>query len=92
MMMRPPAAPCHGTAAAAFALTSWNCRHHAAGRTQVERRRNISMAVRENDRIVETATEARAGETGHNVRMVLGLSLFGVAVLFAVVYLYFFAA
>lgn len=48
------------------------------------------MAVRENDRIVETATEARAGATGHNVRMVLGLSLFGVAVLFAVVFLYFF--
>jgi hypothetical protein len=50
------------------------------------------MAVRENGRIVETATEARAGATGHNVRMVLGLSLFGVAVLFAIVYLYFFAA
>lgn len=48
------------------------------------------MAVRENDRIVETATEARAGATGHNVRTVLGLSLVGVAVLFALVFLYFF--
>ncbi|KQZ01677.1 hypothetical protein ASD45_13055 [Pseudolabrys sp. Root1462] len=49
-----------------------------------------SMAVRENDHVVQTATEARAGATGHNVRMVLGLSLFGVAVLFAIVFLYFF--
>ncbi len=48
------------------------------------------MAVRNNDQIIETTTEARAGSTGHNVRLVLGLSLFGVAVLFAVVFLYFF--
>lgn len=41
-------------------------------------------------RIVETPTEARAGTTGHHVRAVLGWSTFGVMVLFAVVYLYFF--
>ena len=39
---------------------------------------------------VETRTEARAGTTGHHVRAVLGWSTFGVMVLFAVVYLYFF--
>lgn len=45
----------------------------------------------ENGRIVETGTEARAGVTGHNVRMVLAASTFGVIVLFAVVFFYFFA-
>ena len=40
--------------------------------------------------IVETRTEARAGTTGHHVRAVLGWSTFGVMVLFAVIYLYFF--
>lgn len=50
------------------------------------------MAKTENGRIVETATEARAGATGHNVRYVLTFGLFGVVVLFAIVYLYFFAA
>lgn len=50
------------------------------------------MAKVENGHIVETATEARAGATGHNVRYVLALSTIGVAVLFAVVYLFFFTA
>ena len=40
---------------------------------------------------IETATEARAGETGHNVRYVLAAGTVGLAVLFAAVYLYFFA-
>lgn len=50
------------------------------------------MARTENGRIVETATEARAGERGPTVRNVLFASLAGVVVLFAIVYLYFFAA
>ncbi|MBS0536897.1 MAG: hypothetical protein JSR72_22800 [Proteobacteria bacterium] len=48
------------------------------------------MAMSHNDQIIETTKAARAGTTGHNVRFVLGLSLFGVVVLFAVVFLYFF--
>ena len=40
---------------------------------------------------VESATEARAGATGHNVRYVLAIGTVGLAVLFAAVYLYFFA-
>ncbi|MBS0249347.1 MAG: hypothetical protein JSR61_22275 [Proteobacteria bacterium] len=50
------------------------------------------MAVREDDRIVANTTEARAGVTGHNARIVLALSTLGVAVLFAILYLYFFTA
>jgi hypothetical protein len=46
---------------------------------------------RDGNRIVETATEARAGVTGHNVRIVLAAGTFGVVVLFAAVYLWFFA-
>jgi len=46
---------------------------------------------RNGDRIVESPTEARAGETGHNVRTVLAAGTIGLAVLFAAVYLYFFA-
>lgn len=42
-------------------------------------------------RIVETATQARAGATGHNVRYVLMASTVGVIVLFAIVFLYTFA-
>ena len=48
------------------------------------------MAVRNNDQIIETATEARAGATGHNVRTVLALSTAGVVVLFGLVFLYYF--
>ena len=41
----------------------------------------------ENNRIVESGTEARAAVTGHNVRYVLVFSTLAVIVLFAVVYL-----
>lgn len=40
---------------------------------------------------VESAAEARAGETGHNVRYVLAIGIAAIALLFAGVYLYFFA-
>ncbi|HUQ35360.1 MAG TPA: hypothetical protein VM144_03185 [Aestuariivirga sp.] len=39
--------------------------------------------------VVETTTEARAGETGHNVRYVLLFGLGGVIVAFAIVFWYF---
>lgn len=45
----------------------------------------------ENDRIVETPAEARAGVTGHNVRYVLMASTVAVVVLFLAVYLFFFS-
>ena len=54
-------------------------------------RDEAAMPQMENDRIVETATEARAGVTGHNVRYVLMAGTGGVIVLFAVVYMYYFA-
>ncbi len=40
----------------------------------------------ENDHIVESATEARGGVTGHNVRYVLVFSTLAAIFLFAVVY------
>jgi hypothetical protein len=41
----------------------------------------------ENNRIVESSDEARAGVTGHNVRYVLLISTLAVIVLFAVAYI-----
>ena len=41
----------------------------------------------ENDKIVESATEARGAVTGHNVQYVLLISTLAVIVLFAVAYL-----
>ena len=49
------------------------------------------MADYENDRIVATTTQARAGITGHNVRYVLGFSTAGLIALFVTIYLYYFA-
>ena len=43
-----------------------------------------------NPRIVKSATQAREGVTGHNVRHVLKISLCGVILLFAGLWLYFF--
>jgi len=41
----------------------------------------------ENNRVVESANEARAGVTGHNVRYVLLIGTLAVIVLFAVAYI-----
>jgi hypothetical protein len=41
--------------------------------------------------IVKTATEAREGVTGHNVRYVLVASLGAIIIVFAGLWLYFFA-
>lgn len=41
----------------------------------------------EDNRIIESTTEARAAVTGHNVRYVLVISTLAVVVLFAAVYL-----
>jgi hypothetical protein len=46
---------------------------------------------RQGNRIVESTTEARAGETGQNVRYVLAAGTIGVIVLFGAVYFYYFA-
>jgi hypothetical protein len=45
------------------------------------------MARVENDRVVESTTEARAAVTGHNVRYVLVFGTLGVIVLFAIAYM-----
>ena len=39
--------------------------------------------------VVETPTEARSGETGHNVRYVLGFGLGGIILAFAALLWYF---
>jgi len=49
------------------------------------------MARVEKNHIVQSTTEARAGATGHNVRYVLTAGTLGVATLFAIVFLYYFA-
>ena len=41
--------------------------------------------------IVKSATEAREGVTGHNVRYVLIVNLAGVVLVFGALWLYFFA-
>lgn len=46
---------------------------------------------RDGNQIIESTTEARAAETGHNVRYVLAAGVASVAVLFVAVYFYFFA-
>ena len=43
------------------------------------------MLESDDDRIVETTTEARAGVTGHNVRTVLMASLVGAILLMIVI-------
>ncbi len=48
------------------------------------------MPRRYGEQVVETATEARQGVTGHNVRYVLLYGLVGVIVAFATVYGLFF--
>ncbi len=48
------------------------------------------MARVENDHIVESTTEARAGVTGHNVRWVLFVGTFATAAIFAGLLTYFF--
>jgi hypothetical protein len=47
--------------------------------------------IERDSRIVKSATEAREGVTGHNVRYVLIVSLVAVVVVFGALYLYFFA-
>ena len=49
------------------------------------------MPERRGDQVVETTTEARAGQTGHNVRWVLTIGTLGVVVVFALLWLYHFA-
>lgn len=49
------------------------------------------MPELENDHIVATTDEARSGVTGHHVRTVLAAGTLGVAALFAVVMIYYFA-
>jgi hypothetical protein len=45
---------------------------------------------RDSNRIVASATEARAGDTGHNLRYVLAAGTIDVIVLFVAVYLHYF--
>ncbi|HEY7244747.1 MAG TPA: hypothetical protein VH678_12810 [Xanthobacteraceae bacterium] len=46
--------------------------------------------VGRDQRIVKSATEAREGVTGHNVRYVLAVSVAGIVIAFGALWLYFF--
>jgi hypothetical protein len=46
------------------------------------------MPQHEDKPVVETTTEARSGETGHNVRYVLLFGLGGVIAIFVLVFLF----
>jgi hypothetical protein len=48
------------------------------------------MVDKKNTPTIETATEARSGVTGHNVRYVLAFGLAGVIIAFLIIGLYFF--
>ena len=48
------------------------------------------MPERHDERIVETAIEARQGVIGHNVRYVLAFGICGVIVAFVIIYFLFF--
>jgi hypothetical protein len=48
------------------------------------------MLESDEDRIVETTTQARAGVTGHHVRHVLVFGTAGVIIVFGAVYLFYF--
>ena len=49
------------------------------------------MPERRGDQVVESTTEARAGQTGHNVRWVLIIGTLAVVILFASLWFYYFA-
>jgi hypothetical protein len=51
----------------------------------------MSSSERPEQRPVVPAPQARQGVTGHNVRYVLGFSVAGVAIAFAIIWLIFFA-
>jgi hypothetical protein len=57
---------------------------HNVGETVGQERRRPFMAEHQTEsRTERTATEARAGVTGHNVRYALAASLMGVIIFFA---------
>lgn len=51
---------------------------------------DYGVEVEQGDQVIEPAVNARQGVTHHNVRYVLAVSLTGVVVLFALIYLLFF--
>jgi hypothetical protein len=50
------------------------------------------MPERQGDRVVETATEARAGQTGVGVNWVLVISTVSVIIAFALLWFYYFSS
>ena len=63
------------------------CSKYALPSRRSDGPRGSSVPKVENDKIVESATEARGAVTGHNVNYVLLISTVAVIVLFAVAYL-----
>lgn len=56
------------------------------------RQRESDVNVSAGDAPVRSATQARQGVTGHNVRYVLGFGVLAIIIAFAVVYGYYFHA
>lgn len=63
----------------------------AAGYRNAEHERSRAPEYGATPHVIETATEARQGVTGHNVSTVLVVSLVAVVIGFAAVYALFFA-
>lgn len=54
-------------------------------------RNEVAMPERHGDEIVETTTEARAAETGTGLRWMLIAGTVGLAIIFALLWLYYFS-
>ena len=52
-------------------------------------KKRILMPERYDERVVETAVQARQGVTGHNVRNVLAFGICGVIAVFVIIYFLF---
>ena len=48
--------------------------------------------IRAEDKVIKPAPNARQGVTGHNVRKILLVSIAGLVILYAIVYLVFFSS
>jgi hypothetical protein len=60
------------------------------GAVSISAKEETLMPERYDERIVETAVQARQGVTGHNVRYVLAFSTCGVIAAFVIIYFLFF--
>jgi hypothetical protein len=88
-----PAAPVCGVAAHGSLIPADTRPGTAASTSNAQQRAATSMAQPSDQPVIhKPTTEARPGTTGHNVRYVLGFSLAGVLVGFALIHIWFAAS